>query len=126
MLDGEENPYAVIRDRNFDQVQKYVADTGHFFDFIVVVANKRKLEGLDPKLRKVVADAMTKAVAAQRSMAADEDAKALADLRGRGMQFDAVSPEFRAEMRKASASVVDGVKSKIGAELVDQVLQQAR
>jgi tripartite ATP-independent transporter DctP family solute receptor len=126
VLDGQENPFAVIRDRNFDQVQKYVSDTGHFFDFIVVVANKRKFEALEPGMRKVVTDAMARAVAAQRASASEEDSKALADLRSRGMQFDAVSPAFREEMKKASASVVDTVKAKVGAELVDQVTSQAR
>jgi tripartite ATP-independent transporter DctP family solute receptor len=126
VLDGQENPYAVIRDRNFNQVQKYISDTGHFFDFIVVVANKRKLDALKPELRKIVTDAMTKAVASQRSMAAAEDSKALAELKSRGMQFEQVSDSFRNEMKKASAPVIDQVKSKIGAELVDAVLSQTR
>lgn len=126
VLDGEENPYAVIRDRNFNQVQKYVSDTGHFFDFIVVVANKKKLDALDPAMRKVVVDAMTKAVSAQRAMAAEADMQALTDLKARGMQFDPVSPAFRAEMKRATAGVIDIVRGKVGAELVDAVVQGAR
>lgn len=126
VLDGQENPFAVTRDRNFNQVQKYISDTGHFFDFIVVVANKKKLDALKPGLRKIVTDAMSRAVTAQRAAAADEDSKALADLKSRGMQFDAVSDTFRNDMKKASAPVVDIVKGKIGAELVDSVLGQAR
>lgn len=125
VLDGEENPYAVIRDRNFDQVQKYISDTAHFFDYIVVVANKKKLDKLSPEMRKIVTDAMNKAVSTQRLMAATEDQKALADLQSRGMQFDAVSPEFREAMKKATAGVVDGVREKAGSELVDAVLNQA-
>ncbi len=126
VLDGQENPFAVTRDRNFNQVQKYIADTGHFFDFVVVIANKKKLDALRPELRQVVVDAMAKAVATQRARAAEEDLAALADLRARGMQFDAVTPAFRDELKKASAGVVDAVKAKVGAELVDAVLSQSR
>lgn len=126
VLDGQENPYAVTRDRNFDQVQKFVSDTGHFFDFIVVIANKKKLDGLSPELRQVVLDAISNAVALQRTNAASEDAKALADLQARGMQFDAVTPAFRDAMKKATAGIVDTVKAKVGAELVDAVLNETR
>ena len=40
VLDGQENPYSIIATRKFNEVQKYLSDTGHFFDFIIVVANK--------------------------------------------------------------------------------------
>ncbi len=126
VLDGQENPFAVTRDRNFNQVQKYISDTGHFFDFVVVVANKKKLEALKPAMRKIVTDAAARAVTTQRAIAADEDSKALADLQSRGMQFDAVSDALRSEMKKVSAPVIDTVKAKVGAELVDSVLGQAR
>lgn len=126
VLDGQENPFAVTRDRNFNQVQKYISDTGHFFDFIVVIANKRKLEALKPEMRKIVTDALTRAVAAQRAMAATEDSKALEELKSRGMQFDPVSDAFRNDLKKASAPVIDMVKTKVGAELVNDVLGQAR
>ena len=125
VLDAEENPYAVIRDRNFDQVQKYISDTGHFFDFIVLVANKRKFDALKPELQKVVREAAAQAVAAQRKQAAQEDLAALEDLRKRGMQFDPVSPAFRDEMRKATAGIVDSVRKKAGNELVDAALASA-
>lgn len=126
VLDGQENPYAVTRDRNFNQVQKYVSDTGHFFDFVVVTANKKKLDALSPELRQVVIDAIANAVASQRANAASEDAKALADLQARGVQFDAVTPEFREAMKQATAGIVDTVKAKAGAELVDAVLNATR
>ncbi len=124
VLDGQENPFAVTRDRNFNQVQKYVSDTAHFFDFIAVIANKKKLDALKPELRRIVTDAIGNAVATQRRLAEAEDAKALADLQGRGVQLDAVSPAFRSEMRQATAPVMEQVKAKVGAELVNSVLSQ--
>jgi TRAP-type transport system periplasmic protein len=41
------------------------------------------------------------------------------------MQFDAMSPETRGALRKASSGVIDDVKKRIGAELVEKVVAEA-
>jgi tripartite ATP-independent transporter DctP family solute receptor len=122
VLDGEENPYNLILDSRFFEVQKYVSNTGHFFDFIAVVANRKKFEALSPEFQKAIKTAMDKAVASQRVAAAKADSEALAELQKKGMQYDAMPPSEREAMRKATAGVVDDIKKRVGADLVDQVL----
>jgi len=122
VLDGEENPYNLILDSRFFEVQKYVSNTGHFFDFIAVVANRKKFEALSPEFQKAIRTAMDKAVASQRVAAAKADSEALAELQKKGMQYDAMPPSEREAMRKATAGVVDDIKKRVGADLVDQVL----
>ncbi|HKX38675.1 MAG TPA: TRAP transporter substrate-binding protein [Burkholderiales bacterium] len=126
VLDGQENPYAVIRDRNFNQVQKYLTGTGHFFDFIIVVSNKKRFDGLKPEARKALDQAMGKAVARQRGDAAKADLEALEELKKRGMQYEQASPQLVAEMRKATAGVLDQLKKKVDPKLVDDVMAAAR
>lgn len=126
VLDGQENPYAVIRDRNFNQVQKYLTGTSHFFDFILVAANKKRFDGLKPEAQREVLNSMRKAVARQRADAAKADQESLEELKKRGMQFDAPSPQLVAEMRKATAGVLDVLKKKVDPKLVDQVLASAK
>ena len=126
VLDGQENPYAVIRDRNFNQVQKYLTGTGHFFDFIIVVSNKKRFDGLKPEARKALDEAMRKAVARQRSDAAKADLEALEELKKRGMDFEQASPQLVAEMRKATAGVLDLLKKKVDPKLVEDVIAAAR
>jgi hypothetical protein len=58
-------------------------------------------------------------------MAAEAEAVALADLRAKGMQFDSLSPETRAALRRASAGVIDDVKKRVGVDLVDKVISAA-
>ncbi|MBM3508124.1 MAG: TRAP transporter substrate-binding protein [Alphaproteobacteria bacterium] len=125
VLDGQENPYAVIRDRNFNQVQKFLTGTGHFFDFIFVVVNKKRFDSLKPDQQKAIRAAMQKAIAKQRSDAEKQDLEALEDLRKRGMQFETPSPQLVAEMRKVTAGVVDLLKKKVDPKLVDDVLASA-
>lgn len=124
-LDAQENPFAVIRDRNFHQVQKYLTNTSHFFDFIVLAANKQRFEALKVEHQKIIQNAILKAVFAQRTSAAAEDIGAIVDLANRGMKFEPVRPSFRADMRKATESIVDSVRQRAGAELVQATLDAA-
>jgi tripartite ATP-independent transporter DctP family solute receptor len=126
VIDGHENPYNLIFDSRFFEVQKYVSNTGHFFDFIAVVANRKKFEALSPEFQKVIKTAMDKAVATQRIAAAQADAAALAELQKKGMQYDAMPPAEREAMRKATAGVVDDIKKRVGADLVDRVLAEVK
>lgn len=126
VLDGQENPYAVIRDRNFNQVQKYLSGTGHFFDFILVVANKGRFDGLGAKRQGAIRAAMKHAVAKQRADAEKADLESLEELKKRGMQFDRPSPKLIADMRNATSGVVELLKQKVDPKLVDQVLAAAK
>ena len=126
VIDGHENPYNLIFDSRFFEVQKYVSNTGHFFDFIAVVANRKKFEALPPDQQRAIKSAMAKAVATQRVAAAKADVAALAELQKKGMQYDAMPPAEREAMRKATAGVVDDIKKRVGADLVDQVLGEVK
>ena len=126
VLDGHENPYNLILDSRFFEVQKYVSNTGHFFDFIAVVVNRKKFQSLSPEFQKVVQTAMDKAVATQRVAAAKADSEALAELQKKGMQYDAMPQSEREVMRRATAGVVDEIKKRVGADLVDRVLGEVK
>jgi TRAP-type transport system periplasmic protein len=126
VVDGQENPYPIIQTNRFFEVQKYLSSTNHFFDFIVLVANKRQFEALKPEQKEAVKQAVKTAVETQRKMAAEEDRAALEDLKAKGMQFDEISPETAAELRKATAGILDEVKNRAGAELVDRILAEVR
>ena len=126
VLDGQENPYAVIRDRNFNQVQKFLTGTGHFFDFIIVVSNNKRFGGLKPEVQREILNSMKKAVARQREDAAKADLEALEELKKRGMQFEQASGPLVTEMRKATAGVLDALKKKVDPKLVDEVIAAAR
>jgi tripartite ATP-independent transporter DctP family solute receptor len=125
VVDGQENPYPIIQANRYFEVQKYVTNTGHFFDFAPIVANKKQFDALKPEQKKALMDSIKAAVTAQREMAAEADRAALADLKAKSMQFDEVSPEFAADLRKATAGIVEDVKKRVGAELVDRVIAEA-
>ena len=126
VLDGQENPYSIIATRKFNEVQKYLSDTGHFFDFIIVVANKNSFAKLKPEYKKAIQTAMKNAINWQRNQAASEDDASKAKLIKAGMKFDSISPQVRAQLVASTKGVVTDLKKRIGAEVVDAVLSAAK
>lgn len=125
VVDAQENPYTVISASRYGEVQKHLSNSGHFFDFIAVVASKKAFDQLKPEQQKVVRDAMKATIEHQRKLAVTAEATAFAALKGK-MTYTELSPAAKEEMRKvATAAVLDGVKKRAGAELVDQVLAES-
>lgn len=122
VIDGHENPYNLIYASRFFEVQKYLSNTGHFFDFIAVVANKDVFDALTPEQQAIITTAMDNAVAAQRLAAEAADVEALATLQELGMQYDELPPEELAKIRELTAGVVDEIRERAGKDLVDQVI----
>jgi tripartite ATP-independent transporter DctP family solute receptor len=121
VVDGQENPFSVINASRYFEVQKFIANTGHFFDFISVVANRKAFDALPPAQQRILRDSMAKSVAWQRDRARAEENESIAEIKKRGMTWDEVSPQFREQMRKASAAIVEDVKKRAGADFVARV-----
>lgn len=124
VVDAQENPYTVIGASRYSEVQKQLSNSSHFFDFIAVVASKKAFEQLKPEYQKAVREAMTATIAYQRKLAIESEAKALAELKTK-MTLTEISPAAIDEMRKATAPVIEEVKKRAGADLVNQVLAEA-
>jgi tripartite ATP-independent transporter DctP family solute receptor len=122
VIDGHENPYNLIYASRFFEVQKYLSNTGHFFDFISVIANKDVFEGLSPEHQAIIRTAMDNAVASQRVAAEAADIAALATLQELGMQYDELPPEEIARIREITAPVIDQIRDRAGKDLVDSVI----
>jgi tripartite ATP-independent transporter DctP family solute receptor len=124
VVDAQENPYTVISASRYGEVQKHLSNSGHFFDFIAVVASKKAFEQLKPEYQKAVREAMTATIAHQRKLAIESEAKALAELKTK-MTLTEIAPAAIDEMRAATAPVIEEVKKRAGADLVNQVLAEA-
>jgi len=125
VLDGQENPNAIIASRNFNEVQTYLSDSSHFFDYIVLIANKRKFDALSDDQQAALRDSAAKAIAWQRGQAAQEDDESRQALIDAGMTFTHIPDDTRAELRARTQAVIGDLKERIGAELVDAILKEA-
>jgi tripartite ATP-independent transporter DctP family solute receptor len=84
-VDGQENPLSVITAAKLDQVQKNLTLTGHVYSPALILMNKGKWDKLSAADKQAFQDAAKEAVKANRARIDDDEAKAVADLRAKGM-----------------------------------------
>ena len=125
VLDGHENPYNIIASRRFNEVQKHLSDTGHFYDFINAAANKRLFDRLKKPHQEAVVAGMKEARAWQRVEAAKQDEGWRQQLVKAGMTFTPITAQGRADFRRSTTSVVESLKKRIDPKLIDAVVSEA-
>jgi tripartite ATP-independent transporter DctP family solute receptor len=84
-VDGQENPLSVITAAKLDQVQKYLSLTGHVYSPALILMNKAAWEKLPPADQQAFLAAAKEAVKANRARVDEDESKAVADLRSKGM-----------------------------------------
>jgi tripartite ATP-independent transporter DctP family solute receptor len=85
IIDGEENPYAVIELSRLFEVQKYLSVTNHMWSGFWLVANMDKWNALPKDIQAVVTRAAAKYTPLQRTDTAQLNASLLDKLARRGM-----------------------------------------
>jgi TRAP-type transport system periplasmic protein len=84
-VDGQENPLSVITAAKLDQVQKYLSLTGHVYSPAVFLMNKAQWDKLSDADKQAFLDAAREGVNANRARVDEDERKAVADLRAKGM-----------------------------------------
>lgn len=120
-VDGQENPYSVIENNKFNEVQDYLTETRHVYNPQIVLVSNKFWEGLNEDERKVVQEAALEARDYQREVARKANQEALETLQAEGMQFNALPAEEIEKIREKIKPVIETHKQQIGEEIVNQV-----
>jgi tripartite ATP-independent transporter DctP family solute receptor len=124
VLDGQENPIAVIYAAKLTEVgQKYLSLTRHVYSALVFVGSKAFMDKLPAADRKVFFDASRTASVAGRHFVRDNEASQLASLKAAGMQV-VDTPDygaFRAKTQPIYASLSGDTK-----KIVDEILKTTK
>ena len=118
-VDAEENPYAMIDDGKFYEVQKYVSETGHVFSYEILIANKKFMDKLPADLREVVVDAAHKAIMTQRASLEKEEAAFKAKVTKAGLTANELTPEQKKPFVDATKKVYAQFENELGKEIMD-------
>jgi len=116
-VDGEENPYNTILSSKFYEVQKYVSITNHVYSPWIVLVSKKWWDQLSKGEQKVLADAAKASRDFERKDTREEAAKALAELKAKGMQVNDLAPAEVARMRGKLTQVNAGIANEVGQDL---------
>ena len=87
VVDGQENPLEVIEGQKFNEVQKYVIETGHVIGAMTWILSEQRFKSLPPDVQKVLLEQGddTMLAATDRMAALENEIKKR--LEGKGMQF---------------------------------------
>ena len=116
-VDGQENPYNTILSSKFYEVQKYLTVTNHVYSPWIVTVSKKWWDGLSKAEQKILLDAARKSRDFERQDTRAEAAKALTDLKAKGMQINELSPAEANRMRSQLTRVNASIATNVGMDL---------
>ena len=102
IVDGQENPLAVIETAKFYEVQKYCSMTNHMWDGYWFLANRRAWDKLPPAALEIVARELNKSAMDERTDVAALNAGLRGKLQASGLAFNDLDPApFRDTLKRA-------------------------
>lgn len=116
-VDGQENPFNTILSSKFYEVQKYVSVTNHVYSPWIVMVSKKYWDGLSQDEQKVLTDAARISREFERKDTRAEAARAVADLKSKGMEVNEVSPAEVNRMRDKLTRVNATIATNVGMDL---------
>ena len=115
VVEGQENPLAIIATARLYEVQKSCSLTGHVWDGYWVLGNKRAFQALPADVQQIISREIDKSATDQRADVAKLNSNLQADLKSKGINFiNASQEDFRKKL--SSTPFYSEWKSKYGAE----------
>ena len=124
-IDGMTNPLLNILDGKYNEVSKHLTLTNHMYTPQAVIVSKKFWDKLSADEKKILQDAATETAMYQRKVARDEAAKALDELKKRGMVVHELPPDEIAKLRERAKPVIDKYTKEIGEPLVKEVRRKS-
>ena len=123
-VDGQENPAANIINAKFYEVQKYMTLTRHQYNPQIVLISKKFWDKLNDEEKAVLQSAATEARDFQRKVSREADAKAVAEIKEKGMQVDELRAAETQKLRDAVKPLIDKFSADIGADTVSLLFKE--
>lgn len=117
-VDAQENPLSNIVAANFNEVQKYLSLTGHFYNTVMLVIDSDVWAKISPEDQTVIREEAAKMEASVREANSANEAGYIETLKERGMEVN--DDVDTAAFREAMLPVYDRWESEVfGKELMD-------
>jgi tripartite ATP-independent transporter DctP family solute receptor len=102
VVDGQENPLAIISTAKLYEVQKYCSMTNHMWDGYWFMGNKKIFEGMPQDLQAIVTRNVAEAAALQRAEVYKLNESLANDLKAKGMALNNGNTDaFREKLRQS-------------------------
>jgi tripartite ATP-independent transporter DctP family solute receptor len=103
LVEGQENPLAIIATARLYEVQKFCSQTNHVWDAYWILGNRKAFDRLPKDIQEIVLREFDKAATDERADIAALSKSLRADLAAKGLQFvDVDKKAFKAALSKTS------------------------
>ena len=126
VVDGADLPYNTMALAKWLEVQQYVTLSGWIYEPMPVVANVDWFQSLPAEIQQIIKDGAYELQLTNRALNAMDRLKTDADAKAKGIEVISLTPEERQAFRDKMMPVYESWKEKIGAELVDMVLDATK
>jgi len=120
VVDGQENPIAVIYSNKIYEAQKYLAMTGHNYNTMVHVISKKVWDKLTPEQKAIIKEESKKAGDWMRKSIRNEEANQISQLKTFGME---VTYPNKAEFKKLMKPAYDRMKAIAGEDNIEAFIK---
>lgn len=117
-VDAQSNSLTNVVNFSLHKTHRYVSLTAHFHSIVLLIANRKAYEAWPSPVRQALLEAVQIATAAQRRLAAEEDAACVAVFKSDGVTVVEEREIDRASLKAAVAGVVAEDAARIDPELV--------
>ncbi|MEW6263252.1 MAG: DctP family TRAP transporter solute-binding subunit [Thermodesulfobacteriota bacterium] len=126
VVDGQENPVAVILQAKLNEVQKHLTLDGHSYGADFLLINDKVFQELTPDQQTVFKQAAIIAGNCGRSIQQLNSAMGISKLKSMGMTVYSPTPaEKKAFKDKTQGPVIDWMKTQIDPQWIDKVMKAA-
>ena len=115
IVDGQENPLALIQSAKLYEVQKYVSLSGHIWDGHYIFANAARWNALPQDVRAAITAALSEAATKQREDIQRFNEQAAKEMQAAGVVFNKVDTKPFRDALRAGGFYADW-KAKFGAD----------
>jgi TRAP-type transport system periplasmic protein len=124
VIEGQENPTAIIYSSKLYEVQKYLTMWHYSFDPLILCVNRKVFDGLAPADQKAIRAAAKEAVAYERAVSAEEEKALPEELKKKGMQVNYLTRDQIAVFKDRVQPVYAMVQDAVGADNMKLMLAE--
>ena len=110
-IEAQENPFALINNAGFAEVQKYLNLTGHVISWVYPVIGEKQFQRLPPDLQKIFLLAADDMQAYEHRLFLENEKKVQDELKAKGMEFIEVDKD--AFQEKCEAAIYNSLSPEM-------------
>ncbi|MGI6028023.1 MAG: DctP family TRAP transporter solute-binding subunit [Candidatus Heteroscillospira sp.] len=118
VIDGQENPIAVIYSNAVYEAQQYLAITNHVYSASMILFSKSTMDKLTPEQQQILLDASKEVADYERGLCEDGEAEQIAEMEQAGLEV--TYPDI-ALFQEALSGVYDEFAEQFGQENIDAI-----